>query len=104
MRVIFIKKPLPKDKAAEILGIESYDTALPQTWINGVVKTLQEKDETLPEDLYHRILFGTVWCYDKSLMGFPFALTDEVYGYIKTYEDSLGVVELNQDQVLNIRK
>jgi len=89
---------MTKDELAKKAGLTTYDCALPQTWLNGVVDTLKHGCvSNLPENIYGVILSGVVWCYDGSLMGYPYALTNHVLGYLKIYEETTGVKELQQE-------
>lgn len=79
---------MTKYEAAEKAGLNTYDCALPQQWLDGTVKTLKEntgfgRAGVLPDNLYDIILSGTVWCYDNSLMGYPYPLTYPVMEYLR---------------------
>jgi hypothetical protein len=69
-----------KARAAQILGLQVYDTALPQPWLDAVSEALELK---YSKNMYHCILAGTVWCYDNSLIGYPYALTKKVYDLLR---------------------
>lgn len=82
---------MTKQEAAEKKGLKTYDTALPQDWVNGsVVKlklTASVRCGRIPADcVYDRLVGGTVWSYDGSLLGVPVALTDEA-------EELLGLLK-----------
>lgn len=88
MKTISAPKCTTKEEAAQLLGLKTYDTAIPQTWIDEVLvkirKKHQDEPEYLPDDLYHIILGGVVWCYDGgSVFGYPVILTDKAYSFIK---------------------
>jgi len=51
-------------EAAAALGLEVFDTAIPQPWADAV------RDATGIYPAGH-----VVWCYDGSLLGYPVALT-----------------------------
>jgi len=53
-------------EAAAALGLQVYDTAIPQDWANAVA------DATGIYPPGH-----VVWCYDGSLSGYPVALTED---------------------------
>lgn len=83
MKLIKVPKGITKNQAAQLLGLRTYDTAVPQPWIDELTVTIRaikhELKEEVPEDLYGFILSGTVWCYDRSFMGYPVALTEKLY-------------------------
>ena len=71
-----------KDDLAKAAGLQVYDTALPQDWLNGVVERIVGmSSDPIPNTrlhVYQTILSGTVWCYDTPRSwGAPVALTDE---------------------------
>lgn len=70
-----------KTRAAKILGLQSYDYTLPQVWLDEVYKRLSQKYPI--HFLYFQILAGTVWCYDNSFIGYPYALTKKVYDLLR---------------------
>ena len=53
-----------KDTLAKRMGLNTYDTALPQDWWDKCHAVSGEN----PID------YAIVWCYDDSLMGYPVAL------------------------------
>ena len=76
-----------KDEAAKLLGLKSFDTALPQNWLDETclqvaAKFMSDKAE-VPDDIYWTILGGTVWCYDEgSIFGYPVVLTEKAHTYL----------------------
>jgi hypothetical protein len=76
---------LTVEDAAKLLGLKSFDTALPQTWLDDVLFRMSVANLTLnpklPENWKDIILSGIVWCYDPTadgkpaLFGYPVALT-----------------------------
>ena len=62
------KKRISKDEAAKMIGLQVYDMALPQQWLDAVVKEHHLE--------YNQVLSNIVWCYDgNSLLGYPCPLT-----------------------------
>lgn len=63
--------PLSLDSRAKALGLNIYDTSLPQSWVDELHNRL--------EGLHHQNWnpYGQfVWCYDNaSIFGYPVALT-----------------------------
>lgn len=84
MNIIKItNKRLTKDDAAKALGLQTYDTALPQTWLDDLLLKLSLHAEDLPENWKDIVTSGLVWCYknakgESSLFGYPVALTVQV--------------------------
>jgi hypothetical protein len=74
------KKRITKEEAAKMIGLKVYDTALPQQWLDVVVK-----EHNLN---YNLVLSNIVWCYDGSLMGFPCPLTVEGCAVLQKIEPS----------------
>jgi hypothetical protein len=67
------------DQAAARLGLRSYDTALPQEWVNDFTA----RTGTSPAGRF-------VWSYDGSLMfGAPVALDDEARKLLAAYQNAL---------------
>jgi len=81
---------ITKNDLAKLMGLKSFDCALPQPWLVDVVATLKRtgfgRVGMLPDDLYDKILMGTVWSYDKDTIGRPVALTEEVESWLKMYD------------------
>jgi hypothetical protein len=84
MNIIKNTKPrLSVQDAAECLGLKTYDTAIPQPWIDNVLlmMSLTAVSKYFVEDWKYIVLSGLVWCYDKtedglpSIFGYPVALT-----------------------------
>ena len=79
-----------KDQAAKLLGIKTYDCALPQPWLDAVVDGLKSE---VPEeqDLYGMLLTSIVWSYDQAkIFGGPHPLTVQAYGLLKKFDDLKG--------------
>lgn len=72
-----------KDSAAKMLGLETYDNALPQPWLDQAAYFLQwkvnsEKARTEAEvdNMYSVLMSTLVWYYPKgSTFGMPYPLT-----------------------------
>jgi len=82
MTALEVTGRVTKSEAAEKLGLKTYDTALPQPWLDSVVEKLrqyQEHAETPETSLYDQILSSFVWCYDGSLLGYPRPLTTQAH-------------------------
>lgn len=107
MKTITAPKRTTKEEAAQLLGLKTYDTALPQPWIDDTVVKIRMKHldepEYLPEDLYHIILGGVVWCYDNgSIFGYPVVLTDKAYSFIKEIVTGYEEYFKKQETILHI--
>lgn len=104
---------LTKDEAAKVLGLQTYDTALPQQWLDDLLLKLSIKAKALPDDDKRRdmivsnwkdmVVSGLVWCYrdakgESSLFGFPVALTVPVLTILSIVE------EVVQDAVIETRE
>jgi hypothetical protein len=78
----YLQSRLTVQKAVELLELKTYDTALPQTWLDDLLlkMSLSPRGRTgqLPDGWRDIILSGLVWCYDGSLFGHPVALTKKV--------------------------
>lgn len=78
-----VKNRLTVQEAAELLGLKSFDTALPQIWLDDILlrMSITPCSKTFPENWKDLVLSGLVWCYDPddkgspSLFGYPVALT-----------------------------
>lgn len=61
-------KSITKEEAAKMIGLKTYDTALPQQWLDKVVKESGVS--------YDDILSNIVWSYDDAhIFGSPCPLT-----------------------------
>jgi hypothetical protein len=94
--------PIPKDRAAKLCGLEIYDFAIPQPWIDEITLKLIAKHPDSKIDFYWQILSGTVWCYDQSLMGYPYALTTTAYQLLTLPGIDSGIMD--QRTVIDIVK
>lgn len=111
MRTIKVRSThLTKEEAAKILGLQVYDVALPQPWLDSLIADLKASPDgrlgKLPENIYHIILSGLVWCYDKPyhIFGGPVALTTEVLQLLN-HECVREVWNFsNQDAVIELDK
>ena len=65
------------DRAKEILGLETYDTALPITWCDSVKKETGEWP------------YGFVWGYSKGIFGFPIPLTPKAIKLLERYSNAV---------------
>lgn len=87
MNILIVQEKVNKDRAAQLLGLEVYDTALPQEWLDQFVYILRKKQ---PVD-YHLVLSSFVWCYDNgSFMGYPYPLTVQAFAFLKLYDQLTG--------------
>jgi hypothetical protein len=78
-----------KDQAAKLLGIQTYDTALPHDWLVSAVCTLEK--EVDPCGLYAKILSSVVWSYDQAkIFGAPHPLTVEAFGLLRALDKLTG--------------
>ena len=89
-----------KSEMAKHKGLKIFDCALPQQWLNDIANTISEYSKCCGmnyNQAYDTILCGVVWCYDGSLLGYPFALTSkaqstiEAYNQIRKYENRKGM-------------
>ena len=69
------------DTLAKAKGLGTYDTALPQEWV----------DDVKAKTGFYAPTYGFVWCYDKphSWIGAPIALTDSAVILLAFYEKML---------------
>jgi hypothetical protein len=70
--------------------LKTYDTALPQTWLDGFAKKLQEFFGGETYDAYSKILSSFVWSYDGSFIGQPYPLTLKAIGFLRIYDVAFG--------------
>ena len=101
-------RPVNKDTAAEMLGLKVYDLALPQQWLDDACLTLRFTASVrcgrIPQDsLYDRILSGTVWCYDKGLLGYPHALTEQALELLQLLAGEKHWPIPQQDAVIKVK-
>ena len=74
---------MTKDEAAKQLGLEVYDTALPQHWLDGMSNSGCMK--------YDKALSSFVLCYDgKTFTGFPRPLTKEAVSALEQHNKTQG--------------
>lgn len=86
MNIISINHRPTKDEAAKLLGLKTYDCALPQQWLNVFVSALSRK---LPfnHNLQDKIISNIIWSYDAhSISGHPYPLTIEGYALLLEYD------------------
>jgi hypothetical protein len=82
-------KPVTKKEAAELLGLQTYDAALPQKWLDDFVDYLIRSLKKF--DVYDRVLSSFVWCYDGgSVMGYPRPLTNQAFDWLQGYDITNG--------------
>ena len=68
-------------EAAQALGLRTYDTALPQDWVDDVKRVTG----TYPAGMF-------VWCYDHARsFGEPFPLTPLAVHILITYTANKGI-------------
>lgn len=79
-----------KRDAAELLNIETYDTALPQRWLDEFVNEIVKVTGKPRDEIYGLALSSFVWCYDDSIMGYPYPMTITAYGWLKCYDIAKG--------------
>ena len=110
MNIIRItNKRLTKDEAAKALGLQSYDTALPQTWLDNLLKSFACIESWFPENWKDIVTSGLVWCYknakgESSLIGYPVALTVQVINILTPVLDLSGqaaVIETRETFVIS---
>jgi hypothetical protein len=106
MNTINVSGAITKEKAAQLLGLKVFDTALPQVWLDESCLTLRvhaSKDDEIPANLYDTFLCGMVWCYDVAkIMGEPVALTETAYRLLTKLAFWNGRPVPQQDTVLHI--
>lgn len=80
-----------KREAAEVLGIQTYDTALPQPWLDKVAGNLNSLAVNENGKLYDILLSSLVWCYDGgSFTGYPYPLTLKAWAFLKAHDTRFG--------------
>lgn len=62
---------LTLNEKALALGLKSYDTSLPQPWVDALMEKIGWAKEFQDFNPYGQM----VWCYDNSTFGYPVALT-----------------------------
>jgi len=82
MLIIKCTLPISKENACKLLAIRTYDTALPQQWLNDIT-------EKTGAD-YHLVLSSVVWCYDISPLGVPRPLTKSIIPILNNYDKIKG--------------
>jgi hypothetical protein len=72
--------------AEKVLGTATYDTALPQRWLDHVVAELRGKYA------YHQVSCQFVWAYDddRARHGRPCALTEEANEILTAINELMG--------------
>jgi hypothetical protein len=110
MNIIKItNKRLTKDDAAKALGLQTYDTALPQTWLDDLLLKLSLHAEDFPENWKDIVTSGLVWCYknakgESSLFGYPVALTVQVMNMLTPlldFSEQAAVIETRETFVIS---
>jgi len=108
MLILAAPKGTTKESAAKKLGLKTYDTALPQPWLDDVVNTLFTPGSPTMENyptrtrLYDAVLSGTVWSYDGNLFGRPYALTEEALNLINAFNEIKGYEKIEQPSVITL--
>lgn len=106
MKTITVEKRISKEEAAKLLGLKVYDTALPQQWLDDLCLKLAATPSgrfSKPKlNFQDAILSGTVWCYDGSLLGYPYAMTEQAYFWL--HHDCTGLKDViaKQPAILSI--
>ena len=82
-------KNLSKGEMPKLYGIVSYDTALPQSWLDEAADRLSASQGLTRDEAYQKILWGTLWCYEKpdSVFGRPFYTYKELDEVMKEVLD-----------------
>jgi hypothetical protein len=76
----YFEKDLPEMTKAEVFkGLDNFDFALPQNWLNDFVDWSHFD--------YSLVLSTTVWSYVSSLFGMPVSCCIEVQNKIDEYEN-----------------
>lgn len=65
-----------KGDVVAMYGLESYDVALPQDWLDNAAMALEEVSGD--EKAYYNLKWGTVWDYTDTFVGRPFYLYSEL--------------------------
>jgi hypothetical protein len=87
--IICIATHPTKDEAAKLLGLHTYDTALPQPWLDDIVAKVKPREKP-SVDFYRLVLSSFVWCYDDSWLGYPYPLTVRAFAWLKAYDEIQG--------------
>ncbi len=73
-----------KDNLARAAGLRTYDTALPQEWLDGQCDGRAVRGTRRWLELYEQLRLGVVWCYDPPhTFGEPIALTDNARAILR---------------------
>ena len=96
MNIIQVHHHPSKESAARILGLRTYDAALPQQWLDEFVKKVEVD--------YHLVLSSFVWSYDHCLMGHPYPLTLNAFCWLKKHDVLTGTRYSDEyrDHVYNV--
>jgi len=99
MLVIQAVQPrLTKSEAAKLLGLKSFDTALPQDWIDDFVEGIASKlklDRHDKAKLYDKALSSLVWAYDGNPFGGPYPLTTDAVKLLEMHDSSYASKEFS---------
>jgi hypothetical protein len=103
--IMMVPHHLTKDQAAKLLGLQTYDCALPQPWLDRAAKVLSAVGaNTEGIGVYDMLLSSVVWSYDQAkLMGAPHPLTIKAWGYLKALDIHDGTNYVDEaDELLNV--
>jgi hypothetical protein len=85
MDITTIHKPISKSQAAQTLGLHTFDTALPQPWLDYFVSKVKD------EGAYEKAVSNLVWAYDRSPVGgLPYPLTLQGYEVLRAIDEAAG--------------
>lgn len=99
--MLVIQAVLPritKSEAAKLLGLKSFDTALPQDWLDSFVEGIASKlklDRPAKIKLYDKSLSSLVWAYDGNPFGGPYPLTPDAVKLLELHDDSYASKDFN---------
>ena len=92
MNIINVGHDVSKKKAAELIGLLTFDFALPQNWLDAVSGILMRRNPEATE-VYHEILGNVVWCYDYSpILGAPYPLTVKGFALLLAIDMARGEI------------
>lgn len=70
---------IDKETRGTQAGLITFDTALPQPWLDSTANMMADIYDRDRDECYDRIRCNTVWCYDNTpIFGAPVALTPQL--------------------------
>lgn len=92
---------MTKDRAAKELGLKTYDTALPQQWLDNATEKLSSLSVNDKGELYDILLSSIVWSYDNSkIFGQPAPLTFTAWAWLRRLDGLVGTNYVDETKAL----